>query len=259
MRGSTWRKYQPYIALNGCHVGRRKFEHGDVAARRSDARHLGQAAIGVGHVAQAERHAHDLKRIARHRQRLGIGLDECDPRVGARLAPPSAGRSPAFRGRNRRPRSASCRRPRGRTPAPSRPCRCTHRESAAVPRGGTQPHRPPPPIVIDAQRQQVIQKIVPPGNLAEHLANTIGRLVNGHEAKILTTECTEDTEMHRFSSDAMRIWSRESLASQCDYSQSNSFDTIATATEHSMHDRNLASTICRSTSPRKSWPAARSS
>ena len=60
--------------------GRRELEHGDAAAGRADARHLGQAAVGVGDVAQAERDAHDLERVARQRQRLGVGFDERDPR-----------------------------------------------------------------------------------------------------------------------------------------------------------------------------------
>ncbi len=32
----------------------------------------------------------------------------------------------------------------------------------------------PPPVAIDPQREQVIQEIVSPGDLAEHAADTIG-------------------------------------------------------------------------------------
>ena len=55
---------------------RAEFEHGDLSARPANARHLGQAAVGVGHVPQAERDRDDRKPIVLKRQVLGVGLDK---------------------------------------------------------------------------------------------------------------------------------------------------------------------------------------
>ena len=56
----------------------REFEDRDAPAGARDADHLGEARVGVGDVAEAKSNGHDLKRVVREGESLGVGLDEAN-------------------------------------------------------------------------------------------------------------------------------------------------------------------------------------
>src|SRR6476659_2023745 len=65
---------------------RREFQHSHSSSRPAHPRHLPQSSVRVRYVPQAERIAHDLKRIIREREPLSVGLDECQPSRLARTS-----------------------------------------------------------------------------------------------------------------------------------------------------------------------------
>ena len=124
------------------------------------------------------RDRHDLKRTRRQRKRLGVGFEKSDPAVRVSRASFLRPISEHLVAERRR-RCLHFRPPLDRMQRPGRRCRCTDRGSATRPAaalGGT---------VCRTSRGRCRattdgSKIVPPGDLAEHLADAIGRFVDRH-------------------------------------------------------------------------------
>ena len=138
----------------------REFEDRHPAARPGHAHHLGDAAVGVGHVAQAERHRRRSENDRRETAAAGRRPRDsgCGPAAPARRRL-AAWRGPASHGRNRRRRSA---------PAAGRAVvgqgqvagAGAEVEDGAVAVGRHQPRRPPAPVAIDVQAEQVVEQVV---------------------------------------------------------------------------------------------------
>ena len=125
-----------------------------------------------------------------------------------------------------------------------------HVENRQRPVRRHEPHRSPPPVAIDAQRQQVIQKIVPPGDLAEHPANAVIDDLSTGMRQDSATESTEDTKPgERYDGPRDVAISLRNIDS----------GTIARTEWRCMSDMFNVHNLPQNVDRRRSWPAARSS
>ena len=120
----------------------------------------------------------DGETIVLKRQVLGVGFDERQLAADLRprlLAAADLQHLAAEVGARRFP---TCRPSPGERPVPDRPCRCRHRGSARPACGCSFFDRPPPPVAIDVERQQVVHAVVVRRDLAEHPLHPLARFVD---------------------------------------------------------------------------------
>ena len=156
----------------------RELQDRDTAARLRHAHHLGDAAVGVGDVAKAERHRRGSEKTGRPgtatagRRPRESGSDPRGRASSAGPAPASAGRSSAPDDRHLAASGAIVR--QGQVAGAG-----AEIEDRLEALGRHELHGPPAPVAIDVQAQDVIEQVVHRRNRAEHGADPLFALVDG--------------------------------------------------------------------------------